>query len=324
MTNKDYYAILGVSRDATEKDIKKAYRRLALKHHPDKNDGKDSERFKDITEAYVVLSNPQKKQQYDNPHTSSPPFDISDFFNFGNARRQRVQKGRDVRITLTVSLEDIERRKMQTLNVKTPTYCKECDGVGAKTEADKKICGRCNGSGRIIQQAGMFNMEAVCNVCQGRGFHIVNPCGKCNGVGTISETSTIKIKLQYGLSTNDVMRKKGAGEKIKDGIPGDLIVHLNIKQHERFSWSNFDLSTIEIVPINKALLGTEVFVKNLLDEKIKVTIPRLTRDNTRLRISGYGRTLPNGRKGDLFIVVRYKYPTKLSKEDKEILSKLNL
>ncbi|MGB0732519.1 MAG: molecular chaperone DnaJ, partial [Pontibacterium sp.] len=257
MAKQDYYELLGVSKGADDREIKKAFRRLAMKYHPDRNEGdKDAEeKFKEINEAYEVLSDSQKKAAYDQyGHAGVDPsmgggaggFDqggfsdifgdvFGDMFGGGGGRRSSVQRGSDLRYNLDLTLEEAVRGADKTIKVPSLVNCETCDGSGAKPGTTPKTCGTCGGVGQVRMQQGFFSVQQTCPTCHGEGKVITDPCGSCRGHGRVEKTKTLSVKVPAGVDTGDRIRLSGEGEAGVNGGPaGDLYVQVNVLAHPIF------------------------------------------------------------------------------------------
>lgn len=352
MSQRDYYEVLGVAKDASEADIKKAFRRLAMKHHPDRNEGnKESEqKFKEAREAYEVLMDQQKRQAYDQfghagvnqgPAGQSQGgfggfggFNMDDIFSgfediFGGRRsagggRSHVQPGADLRYDLSLTLEEAVAGK--TIQIDVPTYvsCKDCHGSGAAEGAKPEKCSDCDGQGQVRIQQGFFVMQQPCPRCQGQGTIIANPCKTCRGEGRIHETKKLSVKIPAGVDNGDRIRLAGEGEAGPKGGPaGDLYVQIHVKKHSIFEREGNDLHCE--IPINfaQATLGGEVEIPTL-DGKIKLKIPSETQTGKLFRLRGKGVKSVRGRgHGDMLCRVVLETPVGLSKQQKESLEAFN-
>ena len=255
MSKRDYYEVLGVEKSASGQDIKKAYRRIAMKYHPDRNpdDANADEKFKEASEAYEILSDGEKRQAYDqyghagvDPQMGGGGFQggsfsdifgdvFGDIFGGGGGRRQGPQRGSDLRYTLEVALEDAVRGKTAEIKVPSLQHCDTCDGSGAKPGTSVKTCGTCGGSGQVRMQQGFFQVQQTCPTCRGRGQVIEEPCTVCRGEGLVEKTKTLSVKVPPGVDTGDRIRLSGEGEAGPSGGPnGDLYVQISVKQHPLF------------------------------------------------------------------------------------------
>lgn len=341
MTQKrDYYEILNVNRDADADEIKKAYRKLAIKFHPDKNPG-DQEaenKFKEATEAYEVLRTPEKRQLYDRFGHAGLENSGSDFGGFGvnlddifgdvfgdilggfGASQRRPKRGRSLQYNLDVSLEDVIHGKQVTIQVPRVESCPTCDGSGAKQGTRVITCPQCHGRGQISQSQGFFTMSRTCPNCRGEGEIIQAPCSSCNGQGLVRNTAEIKLNIDKGVDTGFKYQMRGEGEAGANGAPpGDLFVVINVAPHERFQRDQNDLITSAKISFVQAALGGRIRVDGI-DEPEALQIPPGTQHGTRLRISNKG--VPHHRRsysGDLIVVIEIETPRNLTAAEREKL-----
>ncbi len=342
MSKRDYYEVLGLSRTATEIEIKKSYRTLAVKYHPDKNPGDPTaeERFKECAEAYSVLSDSQKRAAYDRFGHSGvsgggfdPGFsnieDIFDMFGFGDmfggrgGRRSSVQRGADLRYDLEISLEDAANGKEEKLSIPRLEKCETCEGSGAEEGSKPEACITCQGSGQTRYQQGFFSVMRTCPNCAGKGQIIRNPCKDCGGDGRIEKEKSLEIKIPAGVETGSRLRVSGEGEAgVNGGQSGDLFVVIHVAEHETFERQGANLYSAVPITFGQAALGAEIKVKTLdADEELK--IPAGTQTGTVFRIKSQGMPALGGRgKGDLFVAVTVITPKSLTKEQRKLLEKL--
>lgn len=343
MSKRDYYEVLGISRNATEVEIKRAYRTLAVQHHPDKNpdDPHAEENFKECAEAYAILSDSQKRAAYDRfGHAAAgagagfdPGFsnieDIFDLFGFGDmfgqrgGRRTNIQRGADLRYDLEITLEDAALGKDEKLRIPRLEKCGECDGVGAEKGTKPESCITCGGSGQTRYQQGFFSVMRTCPNCSGRGQIIRTPCKKCSGAGRIEKERSLEIKIPAGVETGSRLRVSGEGEAGVNGGPsGDLFVVLHVAEHENFERQGANLYSAVPVSFAQAALGTEIEVKTL-DGEEALKIPAGTQTGTIFRVKGQGMPNLGGRgKGDLFVAVTLVTPKTLTKDQRKLLEQL--
>jgi molecular chaperone DnaJ len=342
MAKRDYYEVLGVSRTATEVEIKKAYRTLAVQHHPDKNpnDPHAEEKFKECAEAYAVLSDSEKRASYDRfGHAAAgaggfdPGFsnieDIFDLFGFGDMfggrsrTRSRVQRGSDLRYDLEITLEEAANGKDEKLRIPRLETCGECTGSGAEKGTTAESCISCGGSGQTRYQQGFFSVMRTCPNCTGKGKIIRNPCKECQGQGRIEKEKSLEIKIPAGVETGSRLRVSGEGEAGVNGGPaGDLFVVLHVKEHETFERQGANLYSAVPITFGQAALGADIKVKTL-DGEEDLKVPAGTQTGTVFRIKSQGMPALGGRgKGDLFIAVTLITPKTLTKEQRKILEKL--
>jgi molecular chaperone DnaJ len=351
MSKRDYYEVLGVKRDATEADIKKAYRRLAMKHHPDRNpdDKKSEEQFKEAKEAYEVLTEPKKKAAYDqfghagvDAHAAGgrgpgggagvDPNDIfGDIFGeafgdiFSGGRRgggQRVFRGADLRFGLGLTLEQAVAGDTVSINVATLATCEVCHGSGAKAGSHPETCPTCAGRGQVRMQQGFFTVQQTCPRCRGKGTIISDPCGNCHGAGRVEKEKTLSVKIPAGVDSGDRIRLAGEGEAGPNGGPsGDLYVEISVQPHEIFSRDGADLACEVPLSFATAALGGEIEVPTL-GGSVSLKIPSETQTGKVFRLRGKGvKPVRGGATGDLLCRVEVETPVHLSKEQKELLKK---
>jgi len=343
MAKRDYYEILGVSKDVSAADLKKAYRRVAMKYHPDRNpDDKTAEdKFKEASEAYEVLSDTQKRAAYDQfGHAGVDPSsgmgggaggfgNFSDIFGdvfgdiFGGGRgrgRGGATRGSDLRYNLDLTLEDAVRGTTVQIRVPTLTTCDVCDGSGAKKGTSAKTCTTCAGMGQVRMTQGFFSVQQTCPTCRGRGTVIADPCGACQGQGRKEETKTLSVKVPPGVDTGDRIRLSGEGEAgLEGGPPGDLFVQVNVLPHEIFQRDGTDLYCEVPVDFVDAALGGELEVPTL-DGRVKLKVPAETQTGKLFRLRGKGVTpVRGGSPGDLMCRVVVETPVNLGNKQKELL-----
>ncbi|MGK2915322.1 MAG: molecular chaperone DnaJ [Porticoccaceae bacterium] len=341
MSKRDYYEVLGVSRGADEQAIKKAYRRLAMKHHPDRNpDSPDAEGvFKEAGEAYEVLSDSQKRAAYDqfghagvNAGNGGGGAGFSDIFGdvfgdiFGGGRgRGGPARGADLRYDLELDLEQAARGAQVKIQVPTLVHCGECDGDGARKGTTPEACPTCRGAGYVRVSQGFFAVQQTCGRCRGRGRVIVDPCAKCHGRGRLEDQKTLSVKVPAGVDTGDRIRLSGEGEAGPDGgPPGDLYVQIMVREHALFQRDGKDLYCDVPISIADAALGGELEVPTL-DGRVKLKVPAETQTGKLFRIRGKGvAPVRGGSIGDLLCRVVVETPVKLSHEQKELLRKFQL
>lgn len=345
MSKRDYYEVLGVSRDVTGPELKKSYRKVAMKHHPDRNpgDAQAEEKFKEASEAYEVLSDENKRAMYDqHGHAGVDGAagmgggegfgNFSDVFGDvfgdifgggGGGRRRGPSRGSDLRYTLDLSLEDAV--KGTTVKIKVPTLvsCKVCDGSGAKKGTSPTSCTTCGGHGQVRMQQGFFSVQQTCPNCRGSGKMIKDPCGSCHGQGRIEETKTLSVKVPPGVDTGDRIRLAGEGEASADGGPaGDLYVQVDVQPHEFFQREGSNLYCEVPISIFDACLGGDLEVPTL-DGRVKLKIPSETQTGKLFRLRGKGvAPVRGGSAGDLMCRVIIETPVNLSKKQKELLEEL--
>lgn len=342
MSKRDYYEVLGVSRTATDAEIKRAYRTLAVQYHPDKNpgDAASEEKFKECAEAYAILSDAQKRAQYDRfGHQGvggggfDPGFsnieDIFDLFGFGDMfggrqrTRSRVQRGSDLRYDLEITLEEAANGKDELLEIPRLETCPECTGSGAEKGTTAESCISCGGSGQTRYQQGFFSVMRTCTNCSGKGSIIRNPCKECRGQGRIEKEKNLEIKIPAGVETGSRLRVSGEGEAGLNGGPaGDLFVVIHVKEHELFERQGANLYSAVPVSFAQAALGAEIKVTTL-DGEEDLTIPAGTQTGTVFRLKGKGMPELGGRgRGDLFVAATLITPRTLTKEQRKLLEQL--
>jgi molecular chaperone DnaJ len=346
MSKRDYYEILGVSKTATEVEIKRAYRKLAVEHHPDKNpdNPQAEEKFKEAAEAYSVLSDAQKRAAYDrfghagaggqgfgfDPQGFSNIEDIFDLFGFGDmfggrgARgRTSAQRGADLRYDLEITLEEAATGKEQKLQIPRLEKCEVCEGKGTEEGSQPETCVTCGGSGQTRYQQGFFSVMRTCPNCAGKGQIIKNPCKNCKGAGRVEKEKTIEIKIPAGVETGSRLRVTGEGEAGLNGGPtGDLYVVIHVAEHEMFERQGANLYASVPVSFAQAALGAEVQVKTL-DGEEPLKIPAGTQTGTVFRIKEQGMPNLGGRgKGDMFVAVTLVTPKNLTKDQRKLLEQL--
>ncbi len=355
MTKRDYYEILGVSKGASVDEIKKAYRKLVMKYHPDRVSSEKrkaaEEQFKEISEAYAVLSDENKRTQYDrfghaginNQYTSEDIFRGADFssifedlgfggeifedifsgFGFSGSRRSRQgpQRGADLEYGLTLTFEEAATGIEQTVSVKRKEMCSTCQGEGVKPGTRKDTCPICKGAGQVGQSAGFFTISRTCERCHGEGIIIQSPCKSCRGTGRVAVERKINVKIPPGVNNSAHLRVRGEGEGGRKGGPrGDLYIIIRLKAHQIFERHNNDIYCKIPISFVQAALGTEVEVPTLYKGKVKMKIPAGTQSGKIFRIQEKGFADLHGyRPGDQFVQVNVKVPTNLTTAQKKIL-----
>lgn len=348
MSKRDYYEILGVSKNASETEIKTAYRRLAVQHHPDKNPGDHTaeDKFKEAAEAYAVLSDANKRAAYDrfgHAGANGQGFggfegqgysnieDIFDLFGFGDmfgggrsrGTRTSAQRGADLRYDLEISLEDAAQGKEEQLHIPRLETCGDCDGRGSEKGTEPETCIACAGSGQTRYQQGFFSVMRTCANCGGKGQIIKSPCKKCRGAGRVEKEKTLEITIPAGVETGSRLRVGGEGEAGTNGGPtGDLYVVIHVGEHELFERQGVNLYASVPVSFAQAALGAEIPVKTL-DGEENLKIPAGTQTGTVFRIKNQGMPVLGGRgKGDLFVAATVITPRNLTKEQRKLLEEL--
>lgn len=347
MSKRDFYEVLGVSRDASERDIKKAYKRLAMKFHPDRNQGDEAaaEKFKEVKEAYEILTDGQKKAAYDQyGHAAFEQGgmggggfggggDFGDIFGdvfgdiFGGGRRgggqQRAQRGADLRYNMELSLEEAVRGCEKEIEVPTLVGCDTCDGSGAKKGTSAQTCGTCHGQGQVQMRQGFFAVQQACPTCHGKGKIIKDPCNVCHGQGRKQKTKTLNVKIPAGVDTGDRIRLSGEGEAGEFGSPaGDLYVQVHVREHAIFEREGNNLYCEVPVSFTMAALGGEVEVPTL-DGRVSLKVPSETQTGRMFRMRSKGvKSVRGGGVGDLICKLVVETPVSLSSRQKELLKEL--
>jgi len=359
MTKRDYYEILSVSKTATAEEIKASYRKLAMKHHPDKNPGntESEERFKELAQAYEVLSDPNKRQRYDQfghqgVDGGTHGFDnINDIFSqfgdiFGNfgrgggsifddffggsggARREQNNQGSDLKINLSLTLEEIAEGVEKTLKVSKYKVCSKCEGKGAKSNSGYNKCSHCNGSGEIRQVSrsifGQFVNVTMCNYCNGEGRIVKEKCDECHGDGRVKHESTIKVNVPSGVQEGNYIPLRGQGNAgVRGGQSGDLLVFIKEVEHKDFVRDEDDIYYDLEVSIIDAIMGADVVVPTL-SGKAKLTVESGTASGKLLRMKDKGiKHLNSNGRGDQIVRVNIHIPKKITQKEKELLKELS-
>ena len=363
MAKKDYYEVLGVDKSASADEIKKAYRKLAIKYHPDKNPGdkEAEEKFKEAAEAYSVLSDADKKARYDQfghagvegagPDFSGGFGNLNDILNdlFGGAfgggfggfggfgsgfgggqgqRQQRVYRGRDIRVRVKLTLEEIAKGVEKEISIEKSVPCPECGGKGAKNSSDIKTCSACNGTGQVQRVTNSIFGQTVtystCQQCGGEGKVVTNPCRNCNGSGLVRKRETIKVKIPAGVEAGMQLTIQGEGHAAKNnGINGDLLVVIEEQEHPNLRREGNNLYYTKIISLPDAILGGEAEIP-CLDGPYKVKIDAGTQSGTVVRLRGKGMPTVNGYggTGDLYVKFAVWIPKKLDKDEKSLIESL--
>lgn len=350
MSKRDYYEVLGVSRDVGEQELKSTYRKLALKYHPDRNpnDRTAEERFKEAAEAYAVLADSEKRARYDKfGHAGvggggTPGFDpstfadfndifgnLGDMFGFGDIfgagrRRRGPRRGADLRYDLPISLEDTESGTEATLQIPREEPCDECAGSGAAPGSRPETCLQCQGRGQVRYQQGFLTVARPCGTCRGAGTIIRNPCAACQGNGRVSRERKLKVKVPAGIDTGQQLRLQGEGEHgPHGGEPGDLYVVIHVQEHPVFRREGSDLLCSIPVSYPTLVLGGTITVPTLNGDET-LHVPKGTQGDARLRLRGRGLPHVSGRgRGDLYIDVKVAVPTSVSGEQKALIEDLD-
>lgn len=356
MAKRDYYEILGIDKSASEDEIKKAYRKLAKKYHPDVNKAKDAEeKFKEINEAYEVLSDPQKKQIYDNyghaglegnmnsgfdGFTSSFSGDfggLDDIFEnimggFGfrsrsSSRSSGPLKGENRYLQMSIEFLEAVKGVKKVVTVSVDKKCEKCDGTGARSKSDIETCQSCHGSGKVTRQQrtafGIMQSVIDCPDCHGTGKHIRNRCPECGGSGYINKNEKVEVNIPAGISSGQQVRVQGYGEKGLNGGPnGDLYIEIIVKPHKYFKREENDIYIEVPISVVDATLGCKIDVPTCNGD-VLLTVPAGSQPGQKLRIKGYGvKSLRSNLVGDQYVILKVEVPTKLSREEKELYKKL--
>ena len=356
MAKRDYYEVLGVAKNATEEDIKKAYRKLAMKHHPDRNQGdgakKSEEKFKEGKEAYEMLSDAQKRAAYDQfghagvdpnmgggrPGPGQEGFggfaeafgDIfGDIFGGqGGQRRgpggQQVFRGADLNYAMEITLEEAANGKDSQIRIPSYESCETCHGTGAKPGTNAKTCGTCSGAGTVHMRQGFFSIQQACPTCHGSGKIIPDPCTTCNGQGKIKKNKTLEVKIPAGINEGMRIRSSGNGEPGTNGGPaGDLYIEIRVKQHEIFERDGDDLHCTVPVGLTMAALGGGIEVPTL-GGTAEIDLPEGTQHGKTFRLRGKGiRGVRSSYPGDLYCHVSVETPIKLTEHQRKLLKELD-
>jgi molecular chaperone DnaJ len=348
MAKQDYYEALGVSRGADGDELKKAYRKLAMRYHPDRNSGDANaeQKFKEISEAYDVLKDDQKRAAYDQfghaafegggPGGARPGgFDFGsgfadifdemfgDFVGGGGRRQSRggPQRGDDLRYNMEINLEDAYRGRETRIKVPTSVRCDTCAGSGASPGSHPSTCSMCQGRGKVRSQQGFFTVERTCPACNGQGQVIENPCGDCSGSGRTRKEKTLAVTIPQGVEDGTRIRLTGEGEAgLQGASPGDLYIFISVKPHRLFQRDGANVFCQVPLPMTTAALGGSVEVPTIEGTRAKVTIPSGTQHGHQFRLRGKGMTGLHGRgRGDMYIEILVETPVNLSKRQKELL-----
>ena len=348
MADKDLYGILGVEKSADKSELKKAYRKLAMKYHPDKNQDNPEaeEKFKEISEAYDILKDDQKRAAYD--QYGSAAFDGSmggagghpgagfggfsdifedmfgDMMGGGRGRSNGAARGSDVQFTLEISLDEAFKGKEATIRIPSTEKCDTCDGSGAKSGSGATTCATCNGAGKIRAQQGFFTIERTCATCHGEGSTIEDPCNKCHGSGQVKKAKTLKVNIPAGIDTGRRIRLTGEGEAgLRGGPSGDLYVLVAVKSHKMFQRDDANLYCRVPITITKAALGGTVEVPTIDGKSASVKVDAGTQNGKRLRLRDKGMTiLKSDARGDMYVEIYVETPVNLNKKQKELLNQL--
>ncbi len=357
MSKRDYYEVLGVQKGASSDEIKKAYRKLAIKYHPDKNPGdkKAEEAFKEATEAYEVLSNDQKRQAYDQfgfagvdgmnggSHDYSSVFrDFSDIFGdfggifdsfFGGGSGGRSYSGRgggpahgaNLRYNLDIDFKDAVFGTKAEISYTRNVACSQCGGSGAESGTGRKVCGTCGGTGQVRRNSGFFSIASTCPTCNGEGFVVEHPCRYCHGTGLAKKQQKIKVTIPAGIDSGKRINIPGQGDAGPNGGPaGDLFVYITVRPHKYFERDGNDLYCVIPISLTQAALGAEIEVDTIDDKRVKIKIPAGVQNGKILRLKGRGVPyLHNSdKRGDMYIKLHVEIPKRVSSKAKALLREL--
>jgi len=340
MSRRDYYDVLGVSRSATNNELKKAFKKLAMKYHPDRNpdDKEATEKFKEAAEAYEVLSDQEKKAAYDQfghsgvsgvGQSGFQDFDFGDIFGdlfgdvFGGRTQSRTRRGNDLQFKLDLSLKEAIFGIKRQITIPKQVGCNNCKGSGAKPGSSPSVCGQCNGSGQIRMQQGFFSVQQTCSACRGQGSTIKDICNSCGGSGVVNKEKTLSISIPAGVDQGDKVRLSGEGNDIQGGISGDLYVIVNILPNKLFERDGRDLYCEAPITFETAVLGGSIKIPTL-ESYISLKIPTSTQTGKIFRVQGKGATsVHDSRRGDLLCRVVVETPDNLSSAQIEVFKKLS-
>jgi molecular chaperone DnaJ len=344
VTKADYYELLGVTRTASDGDLKAAFRKLAMQHHPDRNPGDTAceHRFKEINEAYEVLKDPQKRAAYDRyghaafehgigggagfgAEFASAFSDIFDDLFGGMGRRGRGsgrERGADLRYNMEITLDEAYAGKTAQLRLPTTVTCEACSGTGAEPGTKPKTCQHCNGQGKIRHAQGFFTLERTCPICGGRGQVIEDPCRACSGGGRVTRERTLSVNIPAGVEDGTRIRLAGEGEAgVRGGPPGDLYIFLSLAAHEFFQRDGADLHSRVPISMVNAALGGEFEVPTIAGDMARVKVPAGTQTGRRFRLHGKGMPVLRSKQvGDMYVQVIVETPQNLTKRQKELLT----
>jgi len=354
LAKRDYYEILGVSKTATDQEIKQAYRKLALKYHPDKNKGNPEaeDKFKEATEAYEVLRDPKKRSTYDKfghdgvqgfdgmgrgAYTDFSDifgdFDLGDIFegffgsSFGGARgrTKRTRRGSDLQYDLSITLEDAALGSEVQIEIPRKETCEVCNGTGSSSKSKPAVCPTCNGMGQVRQTQGFFSISQTCPKCHGEGKIITSPCKTCHGAGVTTKKRKITVKIPAGVESGSRLKISGEGEQAPHGgVAGDLYVVIHVQKHDTFERHGNDLVNIVDVSFTLVCLGGEIQVPTISGSKVKMKIPQGTENGQMFRLKGNGVPyLGSYGKGDQLVKINIAVPKKLSSRQKELLKEFD-
>jgi molecular chaperone DnaJ len=349
-TKRDYYEVLGVPKNASDDEIKKAYRKLAMKYHPDRNQGdaKAEAQFKEVKEAYEMLSEPEKRQAYDqfghagvDPNMRGGPgaggfggAGFADAFGdifgdiFGQSRRggggRQVYRGNDLSYAMEITLEEAAEGKLSQIRIPSWDACDTCDGSGAKPGTSAETCSTCHGSGQVQLRQGFFSVQQTCPHCRGAGKIIKDPCTSCHGQGKVRSNKTLEINIPAGIDDGMRIRSAGNGEPgVNGGPPGDLFIEIRIKKHEVFERDGDDLHCEVSIPMTTAALGGEVEVPTLKGSAT-IDLPEGTQSGKQFRLRSQGiKGVRSSSAGDLYCHVKVETPVKLTEHQRKLIKELD-
>ena len=349
MAKRDYYEVLGVSKTASDDEIKKAYRKLAMKYHPDRNpdNAEAEEKFKEASEAYEVLSNGEKRSMYDRMGHNAfeggmgggggfggGGFSAEDIFSqfgdiFGNfgggggrGRAQQQRQGSDLRYVVELSLEEAIKGIKKEITFTAPAPCDVCDGQGSKNPNDVETCKTCHGAGQVRMQQGFFSVQQTCSTCRGQGKIIKNPCQSCHGSGVKNRQQTLEVTIPAGVDNGDRIRLSGKGEAVRGGQPGDLYVEVAVREHDIFQRDGADLYMDIPVNVADAALGKEIQIPTL-EGRVSLKIPEGTQNGKMFRLRGKGvKPVRGSMVGDLLCRIVVETPVNLTSRQRDLLKEL--
>jgi len=346
-SKRDYYEVLGVPKNASDDEIKKAYRKLAMKYHPDRNQGDATAetKFKEVKEAYEMLSDAEKRQAYDqfghagvDPNVRGGPGGAGGFADafgdifgdiFGQARRgggggRQVYRGNDLSYAMEITLEEAAEGKLSQIRIPSWESCDPCGGSGAKPGTSAETCGTCHGSGQVQLRQGFFSVQQTCPQCRGAGKVIKDPCTSCHGQGKVRTHKTLEINIPAGIDDGMRIRSAGNGEPgLNGGPPGDLFIEIRLKKHELFERDGDDLHCEVSIPMTTAALGGEVEVPTLKGS-VTIDLPEGTQSGKQFRLRSQGvKGVRSGSTGDLYCHVKVETPVKLTEHQRKLLKELD-
>lgn len=346
MAKSDYYEILGVAQGVSDSDLKRAYRKQAMRYHPDRNPG-DAEaeaKFKEVNEAYEVLKDPQKRAAYDQyGHQAFEQggmggggFDFSSFADVfddlfgdfvngggggGGSRRRGGNRGADLRYNLTITLDEAFAGKKAQIKVPTSVTCDSCGGSGSRGGAEPSNCSTCRGAGRVRSQQGFFTVERTCPTCQGAGRIISDPCDDCSGAGRVHREKSLAVTIPQGVEDGTRIRLSGEGEAgLRGGQPGDLYIFVSVAPHRLFRREGANIYCRVPIPMTRAALGGDIEVPTIENRRVRVQVPEGTQSGKQIRLRGRGMTELHGHaRGDMFVELVVETPVNLTKRQIELL-----